>query len=105
MSKQQKIQSNQRDTLLCDQATIRSLHEQLSVEYEDLKKEQENWKKQHRDLRMEIRNLKDTNAILETRIIKTEQEKDILKNESKSLANLRAEHSKLKVFINMLLFF
>lgn len=97
MSKQQKIQNNQRETLLCDQATIRSLHEQLSTEYEELKKEQESWKKQNRDVRMELRNLKDTNAILETRIIKLEEEKDILKNESKSLSNLRAEHSKLKV--------
>lgn len=52
---------------------------------------------------MEIRNLKDTNAILETRIIKVEQEKETLKNESKNLANLRTEHSRLKVRIKIAL--
>lgn len=33
----------------------------------------------------------------EKKIVALEQEKDALKNESKSLSNLRTEHSKLKV--------
>ncbi|GJQ74421.1 hypothetical protein Trydic_g21291 [Trypoxylus dichotomus] len=96
LAEQQKIQNNQHDTLLLDQVTIRTLHEQLSAEYEDLKVEQESLKKLNRDLRCELRTFKDKNLAAEKKVLALEQEKEALRNESKSLANLRAEHSKLK---------
>ncbi|KAI4458632.1 hook protein [Holotrichia oblita] len=96
LAEQQKIQNNQHDTLLLDQVTIRTLHEQLSAEYEDLKVEQESLKKLNRDLRCELRTIKDKNLSGDKKILTLEQEKEALRNESKSLSNLRAEHSKLK---------
>ncbi|CAG9818185.1 unnamed protein product [Phaedon cochleariae] len=94
--KKQQIQNTQHDTLLLDQVTLRTLHEQLNSEYEEAKREQETLKKVARDLRSEIRTLKETNGTLETRIADVEAEKDALKSDAKSLGNLRAEHSKLK---------
>ncbi|KAG5892313.1 hypothetical protein JTB14_023493 [Gonioctena quinquepunctata] len=94
--KKQQIQNNQHDTLLLDQVTLRTLHEQLSMEYEEAKREQENLKKVARDLRSEMRTLKEQNDSLDTKIVDVEMEKEILKNDAKSLGNLRAEHSKLK---------
>lgn len=99
MAKKHEIQNNNHDTLLLDQETLRRLHEQLSSEYETLRKEQESLKKINRDLRSEIRTFKET-IISNDKVIDTlEQEKEALKTESKSLGNLRAEFSKLKVFL------
>jgi cell division protein FtsB len=97
LSKQQKIQSTQHDTLLLDQITLRTLHEQLTGEYEQLKAEQESLKKFNRDVRSEMRALKETNSTQKEKIATLEGEKETLKNGAKNLAVLRAEHSKLKV--------
>ncbi|KAJ8919185.1 hypothetical protein NQ315_012173, partial [Exocentrus adspersus] len=94
--KKQQLQNNQHDTLLLDQVTLRTLHEQLSMEYEEAKHEQENLKKVARDLRSEVRTLKETNNSLESKVMNLELEKDTLKTDARSLSNLRAEHSKLK---------
>ncbi|XP_072394977.1 uncharacterized protein Girdin isoform X2 [Diabrotica undecimpunctata] len=96
LCKKQQLQNNQHDTLLLDQVTLRTIHEQLSLEYEEAKNEQENLKKVARDLRSEMRSIKERNNNLESKIADLEAEKDILKNDAKSLGNLRAEHSKLK---------
>ncbi|CAG9863773.1 unnamed protein product [Phyllotreta striolata] len=96
LHKKQQIQNTQHDTLLLDQATLRTLHEQLSLEYEEAKKEQENLKKTARDLRSEIRAVKEKNASLENKLKDIDAEKELLKTDAKSLGNLRAEHSKLK---------
>lgn len=96
LSKKLQVQNNQHDTLLLDQVTLRTLHEQLSTEYEELKHEEEQLKKVNRDLRSEIRTLKEENSNSLTKITSLELEKDTLRNDSKNLANLRAEHSKLK---------
>ncbi|XP_063913920.1 protein Daple isoform X2 [Zophobas morio] len=96
LSKQQKIQNTQHDTILLDQITMRSLHEQLTAEYELLKVEQESLKKLNRDLRSEIRTLKETNSCQKEKVLALEAEKELLKNGAKNLAVLRAEHSKLK---------
>uniref|UniRef100_A0A6P7G317 Girdin n=1 Tax=Diabrotica virgifera virgifera TaxID=50390 RepID=A0A6P7G317_DIAVI len=96
LCKKQQLQNNQHDTLLLDQVTLRTIHEQLSLEYEEAKNEQENLKKVARDLRSEMRSIKERNSNLESKIADLEAEKDILKNDAKSLGNLRAEHSKLK---------
>lgn len=84
------------DTLLHDQVTIRTLYEQLNAEYEELTKEQEQLKKNNRDLRIEVRTLNESSTSHEKKIATLELEKEALKNESKSLGNLRTEHSKLK---------
>lgn len=97
MAKQQRIRNNNYNTLLQDQNTLRSLHEQLYQEYEEIKTEQDQLKKANRDLRSEIRALKDLQSSLEKKMLALEQEKETLKSESKSFGNLRAEHSKLKV--------
>lgn len=95
--KQQQIQSTQHATLLLDQVTLRTLHEQLNAEYEDVKREQEALRKLNRDLRSEVRTFKEDSTSQNKQIAILEQEKEMLRNESKSLGNLRAEHSKLKV--------
>lgn len=78
---------------------MRCLHEQLSTEYETLKTEQESLKKVTRDLRSEIRTLKETNTSQQEKIVSLESERDGFKNDAKNLGILRAEHSKLKVFL------
>lgn len=94
--KKQEKQNKEHDTLLLDQVTLRTIHEQLNTEYEGLQKEQENLRKLNRDLRSEIRVLKEQNDTHENKISSLEIEKESLKSDSRSLANLRAEHSKLK---------
>lgn len=49
-----------------------------------------------RDNKIELRDLREKYTQLEKKLTISEQEKDVLKVESKSLSNLRAEHSKLK---------
>ncbi|XP_018328259.1 coiled-coil domain-containing protein 88B isoform X2 [Agrilus planipennis] len=93
---ERKIQIQNSETLLLDQTTLRTLHEQLSSEYEQLKHEMDQYKKINRDLKNETRFLKDSNAGHEKKLHELSAEKDALRNESKSLINLRAEHSKLK---------
>lgn len=83
--------------LLLDQVTLQSLHEQLTVEYENLLREREGLKVTQRDLRNEIRVLKELCTRQEASQTLLEQEKEKLKAESQSLGNLRAEHSSLKV--------
>lgn len=91
------MQNNHHDTLLLDQVTLRTLHEQLNTEYEELIVEQETLKKLNRDLRTEIRTMKEMNGNYEERIAVLELEKDTFKNDAKNLSILRTEHSKLKV--------
>lgn len=94
--KKTQIQSSQHDTLLKDQIMLRSLHEQLTLQYEESRKEQEYLKKVSRDLRSEMRTILEKNKSLENKIISLETEKDVLENTARNLVNLRAEHSKLK---------
>lgn len=96
LSKRQRLQTDQQGALLSDQATLRSLHDQLGREYEELKTERESLKRTNRDLRSEIRSLKETNDGLEVRISNVEMEKENLRADARNLNNLRAEHSKLK---------
>lgn len=91
-----QIQSTQHDTLLLDQIMLRSIHEQLNLEYEESRKDQEYLKKVARDLRFEMRTLLEKINSLENNIMTLETEKEALKNTTTNLLNLRAEHSKLK---------
>jgi predicted nucleic acid-binding Zn-ribbon protein len=71
----------------------------LTSEYENLIREKEGLKTTQRDLRNEIRALKEQCTRQEASQTLLEQEKEKLKAESRSLGNLRAEHSSLKVII------
>lgn len=79
---------------MLDQVTLQSLHEQLTGDYEALVDERQTLFTVQRDLRSELRLLKDRCTLLEQQ---NQSEKDKVREESKSLGNLRAEHSKLKV--------
>lgn len=88
---------NEHQQMLVDQLTLQKLHEQLTSEYDTLAKEKEGLKVNFRDLRAEQRLLKEKYDILASTIESLRAERDTLKEESRSLNNLRAEHSKLKV--------
>ncbi|KAJ9582463.1 hypothetical protein L9F63_003156, partial [Diploptera punctata] len=89
------LQQSAHQQLLLDQVTLQSLHEQLTLEYENLLEEREGLKTMQRDLRNELRALKELCTRQEASQTLLEQEKEKLKNESRSLGNLRAEHSTL----------
>ncbi|KAK9881970.1 hypothetical protein WA026_018161 [Henosepilachna vigintioctopunctata] len=96
LSRQNLVQKNQHDTLLFDQVTLRTIHEQLSLEYEEIQKEQENLKKTARDLKLDVRTWKEKASSLENIVTSLEHEKEAMKADSRNLTNLRTEHSKLK---------
>lgn len=91
------MQQSAHQQLLLDQVQLQSLHEQLTTEYENLLREKEGLKATQRDLRNEVKALKELCTRQETSQALLEQEKEKLKTESRSLGNLRAEHSSLKV--------
>jgi hypothetical protein len=95
--KERSLQKSAHQQLLLDQVTLQSLHEQLTTEYENLLREKEGLKATQRDLRNEVRTLKELCARQEASQTLLEQEREKLKTESRSLGNLRAEHSSLKV--------
>lgn len=85
--------------MLVDQLTLQKLHEQLTTEYDGLVKEKESLKSNFRDLRADQRLLKENYDVLSSTIEALRTERDTLREESRSLGNLRAEHSKLKVIV------
>ncbi|XP_026276832.1 girdin [Frankliniella occidentalis] len=91
--KQKSEQQQAHEQLLLDQVTLQSLHEQLTGDYEALVNERQTHLTVQRDLRSELRLLRERCALLDQQ---TQSEKDSLKEASRSLGNLRAEHSKLK---------
>ena len=95
--KERNLQQSAHQQLLLDQVQLQSLHEQLTTEYENLLREKEGLKTNQRDLRNEVKALKELCTRQEASQTLLEQEKEKLKAESRSLGNLRAEHSSLKV--------
>jgi hypothetical protein len=95
--KERSLQKSAHQQLLLDQVTLQTLHEQLTAEYENLLREKEGLKATQRDLRNEVRTLKELCARQEASQTLLEQEREKLKTDSRSLGNLRAEHSSLKV--------
>jgi hypothetical protein len=95
--KERNLQQSAHQQLLLDQVTLQSLHEQLTTEYENLLREKDGVKATQRDLRNEVKALKELCTRQEASQALLEQEKEKLKAESRSLGNLRAEHSSLKV--------
>lgn len=94
--KEYNLLKNEHQQMLLDQLTLQTLHEQLTSEYESLDKERETLKNTLRDLRTEHRTLKENCDVLTASNDQLNAEKEALKAESRSLSNLRAEHSKLK---------
>ncbi|CAG5028404.1 unnamed protein product [Parnassius apollo] len=94
--KQLEVLKDKQDNLLRDQVALQTLHEQLNTEYETLLSEKEPVKIAVRDLKIENRELREKLSSYEKKICDFEAEKENIKIESRNLANLRAEHSKLK---------
>lgn len=76
---------------------MQSLHEQLNNEYEILRRERDSLKSNLRDARNENRTLRETVERLETKSEALQSEREAFVNNTRSLNNLRGEHSKLKV--------
>lgn len=85
-----------RQQLIEDQKILQTLHEQLNAEYDTLSKEREMLKINLKDLRAEKRCLQEKYTLLKTTCSALEMDKENLLQDSKSLVNLRTEHSKLK---------
>ncbi|XP_055597372.1 girdin [Uranotaenia lowii] len=84
------------DSLQHDQVTLQCLHEQLSSEYESLNNEKEILKNSIRDLKLDNRDIKEHALVQEKLVEDLKMELNAMKDGITNLANLRAEHSKLK---------
>ncbi|XP_058447746.1 girdin [Malaya genurostris] len=94
--KQVEVKKQACESLQHDQVTLQCLHEQLSSEYDSLNHEREILKNSARDLKTENRDLKEHVLILEKQLDDYKLEIASMKDGITNLANLRAEHSKLK---------
>lgn len=97
--KERSTQQHVHSALLRDQNTLQTLHEQLNNEYEILRRERDALKSNLRDSRNENRTLREASERLETKSEALQSEREAFINNTRSLNNLRGEHSKLKVFI------
>lgn len=84
------------ESLLHDQMSLRCLHEQLSAEYEALSVDRELLKNTIRDQRVDVRQLKEREALLTSQVDELQRQQLAMRKENENLGNLRAEHSKLK---------
>ncbi|XP_058826174.1 protein Daple-like [Topomyia yanbarensis] len=94
--KQVEAKKHAYESLQHDQVTLQCLHEQLSSEYDSLNSEKEILKNSYRDLKTENRDLKEHTLALEKQLEDYKLELASMKDGITNLANLRAEHSKLK---------
>jgi predicted nucleic acid-binding Zn-ribbon protein len=93
LSHQLETQSIQTTQISDDLANLQKIHENLASEYEQLRSERESCRNELKACQRELR--------LATEQINTlklaNQDQELLRMEAKTLTNLRAEHSKLKV--------
>jgi len=94
--KERSAQQHIYSALLHDQNTLQSLHEQLNNEYENLRRERDMLKSNLRDAKNENRTLRENCERLEAKNETLQFEREASINNTKSLNNLRGEHSKLK---------
>lgn len=94
--KQVEAKKQAYESLQHDQVTLQCLHEQLSSEYDSLNDEKEILKNSNRDLKTENRGLKEHALVVEKQNEDCKLELVSMKDGITNLANLRAEHSKLK---------
>lgn len=78
-----------------DLANLQKIHESLACEYEELRGERESSRNELKSCQRELRLASEQINALKL----TSQDQELLKMEAKTLANLRAEHSKLKVSV------
>nr|XP_029712484.1 daple-like protein [Aedes albopictus] len=94
--KQVEAKKQAYESLQHDQVTLQCLHEQLNSEYDSLNSEKEFLKNTIRDLKTENRDMKEHAMVLEKQLEECKAELSSMKDGITNLANLRAEHSKLK---------
>ncbi|XP_015121094.1 protein Daple [Diachasma alloeum] len=94
--KERDVQQRAHQQLLHDQVTLQSLHEQLNNEYENLLQERETLKASLRDTKNHFRTLRENFELLEEKNKQFVAEQEASLCNTKSLNNLRGEHSKLK---------
>lgn len=94
--KQVEAKKQAYESLQHDQITLQCLHEQLSSEYDSLNNEKDILKNSIRDLKTENRDIKEHALVLEKQLDDCKMELTSMKDGITNLANLRAEHSKLK---------
>ncbi|XP_053690749.1 girdin [Sabethes cyaneus] len=94
--KQVEAKKQAYESLQHDQVTLQCLHEQLSSEYDSLNGEKEILKNCNRDLKTENRGLKEHALVVGKQVEDYKLELASMKDSMTNLANLRAEHSKLK---------
>ncbi|XP_049845915.1 protein Daple isoform X2 [Schistocerca gregaria] len=96
MVKERGVQQELHEQLIRDQVTLQTLHEHLSEQFDKMAMERESLRGAQRDLRSEVRSLREMYGQRESDAQALQRECDRLKAESRSLTNLRAEHSSLK---------
>ncbi|XP_046424921.1 girdin isoform X1 [Neodiprion fabricii] len=94
--KERASQESIHSQLVNDQIALQILHEGLNNEYEKLLVEREVVKSTLRDVKNEARALRETCQSLEAKNKALQAERETLIGNTKSLSNLRGEHSKLK---------
>jgi len=99
----EKDMKQELNQLLADQTRLQRLHDQLQSDYDKLSAERDDLKSSERIVRTEIGKLKDRSETVsqgQDDIIKAKEaidmEREALKMDKKTLANLRSEHSRLK---------
>lgn len=84
------------ESLLNDQVTLQTLHEQLSLEYESLNREKELVKASMRDIRIENRDFRERETVYKEQIDDLQNSISTKNKENETFNTLRTEHSKLK---------
>lgn len=99
----EKIWKAEREDLLRDQVGLQKLHDNLQQDYEKLQKEKDGQKDIERELRADLRKLQtmslslseDQDKLLEAKEA-IDVERETIRTDAKTLANLRSEHARLK---------
>jgi chromosome segregation ATPase len=92
LCQQLESQVERNSQLAQDLANLQKLHETLSAEYEVARNERESTRTELKGAHKELRAATEQISALKI----TNQDQELLRIEAKTLANLRAEHSKLK---------
>jgi len=95
LSQQLESQAERNSQLAQDMANLQKLHETLSAEYEVARNERESTRSELKGVQKELKAATEQISALKI----TNQDQELLRIEAKTLGNLRAEHSKLKVNI------
>jgi len=99
----EKVQLAEKDELLCDQAQLQNLHNNLQNDYDTMAKEKDAQKDVEKQLRTEVKKLKTMSLSLDEdqeKLFRAKEaidmERESIRTDAKTLANLRSEHARLK---------